>query len=504
MVVSLLGASGHMGFATLKEFLKIKAIDLIKVLLLAKNKQNKLVKRLAKKNPKRIEIIYGDIAKYEDVDKMVKGSDYLFNLAAIIPPKSDKYPHLSYLVNELGTINVVKAIENHPQIKLIDITSVALYGSRNHLHPFIRIGDPVMPSVYDVYAAHKMRSEYQILESNIEHFVVIRQTAMLHKEMLFANLSDGLLFHTPFNSPLEWSTAEDSGLLMANIIKEDLQGHLTKDNFWNKIFNLGGGLANRITGYETFEGGFRLIGAETKNIFCLNDNVIRNFHGGYYFDGAILEDMFHYQRHTIVEYWQKIKKSYPILKLGRLLSQSVLKKLVIKRLYRNNNSPKYWYKEKDHPRMTAFFGSIEQYEKLSPSWDDFKLWDYQNHRDLANYKKDIDYGFDIEKSDKDITIEDLRNVALLHGGKLLSNDFKTGDVYTKLLWENSDKVKFTSKPYTIIRGGHWYNPLYQSNTWDFDRLAKSDKIFRAYWYDSHHADENNCYYMDQDYQARIK
>ena len=105
---------------------------------------------------------------------------------------------------------------------------------------------------------------------------------------------------------------------------------------------------------------------------------------------------------------------------------------------------------------------------------------------------------------EDITIEDLMNVAKLHGGKLLSKEFKKGDVYAKLEWENSDGETFIARPYTILRGGHWWNPLYVKYIWDFDRLCKKDKIYAAYWYDSHDENENHCYYMNDQYEALMK
>jgi len=503
MIVSLLGSSGHMGIKTLEEFLKIPEIDKIKVLLERNEKRNKLVKKLAKENKGRVEILFGDISNKEDCEKLVEGATYVFNLAAVIPPKSDKHPDLATLANEVGPKNLVEVIEKKPDIKFIDITSVALYGHRNEKHPYERVGDPLLPSVFDVYAANKLRSEYHILESDIDNFVIIRQTAMIYLEMLNANMSDGLMFHTSFNDPLEWSTAEDSGLLMANIIKEDLKGNLNKDNFWRKVFNLGAPKENRVSGYETINAGFRLMGGSTDKFFDPNYNVTRNFHGGFYYDGGELDKLFHYQHDNLDDYWAKIGKKYPYIKMGRICPKGLIKSLAIKRLFKDNNSPAYWYKHNDVARITAFFGSMEAYENQPKKWEDFKFWDYLPYQDLSKYEP-IDYGFDIEKSDRDITIEDLKNVAKLHGGKLLSKEFKKGDVYTKLEWENSDGEKFIARPYTVIRGGHWWNPLYVSNTWDFDRLAKKDALFAAYWYDSHKEDEDHCYYMNDEYEAFIK
>ena len=502
MKIALTGASGHMGIATLKEFLNINEVDAVRVLVLPKDKRAKLVKKLAKQNKSRVEIIRGDISNLEDVKKLCVGVEYLFNLAALIPPGSDKHPELSYLANEVGAYNVIKVCEESP-IKLIDITSVALYGHRNVKHPFERVGDPLLPSVFDAYAAHKLRGEYAILESNVDKFAIIRQTAMVYLEMLNSNMSDGLMFHTCFNDPLEWSTAEDSGRLMANIVKEDIAGHLNYDNFWKKVFNLGDGEHNRISGYDTIEGGFSLFGGKACNYFDPNYNVTRNFHGGFYYDGDELEKLFHYQNDKIDEYWLKVLKKYPYYKMGRIVPAGVIKKFAIKRLFKDSNSPAYWYKHNDIPRLTAFFGSKEEYENLPTTWDKFKLDDLKVTRSVKSYVP-INYGFDINKSDKDITLEDLKNVALMHGGKLLSNEFKKGDVYAKLKWVNQDNEEFECRPYTILRGGHWMNPLYKDYVWDFDRLSKKDKIFAQYWYDSHKEDENHCYYMDDKYEAFMK
>ena len=58
MIVTLFGAAGHMGFPTLVEFIKIKEVDNVKVLLEKKYKRNKLVEKLAKENPGKIDIFY--------------------------------------------------------------------------------------------------------------------------------------------------------------------------------------------------------------------------------------------------------------------------------------------------------------------------------------------------------------------------------------------------------------------------------------------------------------
>ena len=502
MKIALTGASGHMGIATLREFLLIPEVEEVRCLVLPKDKREKLIKKLARKYKGRVAIIHGDISNLPDLEKTCEGVSYLFNLAAVIPPGSDKDPEKSRLANEVGALNAIKVCENNPDIKLIDITSVALYGHRTYVRPFERVGDPLMPSVFDAYAAHKLRGEFAILESDIKNFVIIRQTAMIYYEMLMANQNDGLMFHTAFNDPLEWSTAEDSGRLMANIVKEDLLGHLNRDNFWNKIFNLGDKEENRVSGFDTIQAGFSLMGGGVKAFYGPHYNVTRNFHGGFYLDGDELDKLFHYQHDNFEEYWKKIGKKYH-LGMAKIVPAKFIKKFAIDNCLKDNNAPEYWYKHNDIARLTAFFGSKEDYENQPKDWKDFNLIDFKPIRSNSNYVQ-IDYGFDINKSDKDVTIEDLKNVAKMHAGKLISDKFTKGDVYTKLEWENQDGERFIARPYSVIRGGHWMNPLYKDMVWDFDRLSKKDKLYAQYWYDSHKEDEDHCYYFNDKYEALMK
>ena len=182
----------------------------------------------------------------------------------------------------------------------------------------------------------------------------------------------------------------------------------------------------------------------------------------------------------------------------------LIRKFVFEKLYQDSNSPVYWYKHHDIARLTAFFGSKEQYEELlTKDWKDFEKWDYLKDRSTSTYKA-INYGYDIDKEDKEITFDDLKSYASRRGGKLLSNEYKQGNIYQTLEWENADGERFKARAYSVIRGGHWLNPLYSSLTWDFDRLAKSDNLIASYWYDSHEKSENHCYFMDDKYQALIK
>lgn len=504
MKIALTGVTGNMGIQVLNECLKIPDTQ-YKLLVLPNDKRVKNIRRQHKKDLKRIEFVFGNIASADVCRELIEGVDYVVNMAAVIPPHSDQHPEQAIECNEVGADVLATAIEQaNPQPKLIHISTMALYGNRNEKHLWGRVGDPLLISPFDLYSLTKMRGEFRILESDITTKAVIRQTAMLHSNMLSDNMSDGLMFHTCFNAPLEWSTAETSGLLIANILRKDIE-HDLGDKFWGKVFNLGGGLANCVTGYDILNDGFEIIGGSVKNFFEPRFNATRNFHGLWFYDSNVLNDMFHYQTQTTVDFWNKFKKTHGILKAGKIVPKSWIKRLAIMGLFKSPNSAVYWYKHNDEAKLLAYFGGISQYEKLGKKWDGFALLKFGQGENGC----DVDYealrnpqnavlpniGYDPEQ---EITFDTLKRVAELHGGRLLSAD---GAICDRLEWENSDGEKFCAKGTTVL-AGHWMNPSYKEYCWDFDRLAKTDKIYADVWYDSHDKEENNFYYYDDKFEAK--
>ena len=455
MKIALTGVTGNMGKQALNECLKIPDTE-YRLLVLPDDKRVKQIRKEHKKELNRIEIIYGNIADKSVCERLVNGVDYVVNMAAVIPPHSDQYPQKAIECNEVGVGVLVNAIEQcSPQPKFIHISTVALYGNRNEKHMWGRVGDPLLISPFDLYSLTKMRGEFKVLESDIKTKTVIRQTAMLHSNMLSDNMSDGLMFHTCFNAPLEWATAEDSGLLIANIIRQDIEQDLG-DKFWGKVFNLGGGLVNCVTGYDVLNDGFEIIGGTVKNFFEPNFNATRNFHGVWFYDSKALDDMFHYQRQSTADFWKKFKQTHGILKTGKIVPKGMIKRLAIMGLFKSPNSVKYWYKHNDEAKMIAYFGGITEYEKLGRKWDNFPLLrfnqapdggyiDYAalNNRDNAVLPE---IGYDPEK---EITFDTLKRIAELHGGKLLSDK---GEITDRLAWENSDGERFTAKGTTVLAG----------------------------------------------------
>ena len=221
IVVALTGATGAMGGEVLAHLLDSENISEIRLLVRNPAKSRSFFKSLLKKGKDKITIVQGSLTRRDDIVQLVQGSDYVIHCAAVIPPKADHNPDNTIKVNYEGTKLIVDAIKESgraDEIKLVHISTVAVYGNRDYHHPWARMGDPVMSSAYDYYSAAKIKGERYVLESGLKNWVVLRQSAVYHKYFLTNNMNDGLMFHTCWNAPFEWVTDRDSGLMIKNLI----------------------------------------------------------------------------------------------------------------------------------------------------------------------------------------------------------------------------------------------------------------------------------------------
>lgn len=502
-IVALTGVTGAMGGEALLSLMQ--SPDNLKVKCIVFDEEMKIpsfVKKTIKKYRKRIELFRGDLANYNDCVRLVDGADYVIHCAAKIPPKSDHDPEGTYLCNYVGTKNLVDAIiaSEKPDTPFVHISTVAVYGNRSYPHVWGRVGDPVISSDYDTYSANKLKAERYVLDSGLKKFVVLRQTAVLHKYMFANNLKDGLMFHTSWNCPLEWVTDADSGVLCKNLVERDIADKL--DGFWNKIYNIGGGESCRVSGFETIDGCFTyLVGTGAKKFFKPNWNITRNFHGVWYYDSDELENYLQFRSESFDGFWTRMHKKYRVFKLGKYAPSPLISKLAIKRLFKNTNAPAYWLKHGKEGRIKAFFGSREKFDAIGTDWNKFPLLcegklengeaiNYNGLKDINNAKPLLlDHGYDESKPLESLDFDDLNNAADFRGGKCLSTDYKAGNLYGKIKWQCRDGHEFTSSPYTVLKGGHWCPQCCQPAPWRYGSLAKDIPFYAQVYFDTHTKDE---------------
>ena len=512
--VFITGASGSMGGCAMHEIMKSDMDFDIRILLRDKPANRALKKALDKMYDGKIEIMFGDIGNYEDCVKAVDGVDYVLHCAAIIPPVSDHKPKMAEKANYYGTVNLVNAIKASPradEIKYVHTGTVAEYGNRTWQHPWGRVGDPLVPSCYDFYAVTKLRAERYVLEAELPNWVSLRQSGILHDNLFKNNMADGLMFHTCWNVPIEWATSRDSGLLLRHLIEYDANGTLAEkeeklgQKFWKHCYNIGNGESCRVTGYNTIDDGFALMGAHAEDFFKPNWNVDRNFHCFWYYDSDLLNDFLDFRTETWQTFWKRMAKQNWYFKLGVLAPKSLISKFAIQRLFKNSNSPKYWIEHNIDGRIKAFYGSRERIDEIGEDWSKYPLFcrnqikdengnvvDYEYRRDIKNAKQFLlSHGYDESKPDSELDIEDMRQAAAFRGGKCLSETMVKGDLYTKLKWQCHDGHVFESSPYTVLKAGFWCPECCQPAPWNFDELSRHIPFFAQVWYDTNSPEEHN-------------
>ena len=167
MKIGITGVTGNMGSAVLQEIVGLQFVDKIYLLIRSEKLKSKKISRIYKVFSQKIEFIHGDMLNKKALELLVDCSDVIFDMAAVIPPNSDKNPRAAVECNELGAELFLKIIEkNKPNLLFIHTSTVAVYGNRSPSHPYVETGDPLLPSVGDIYAISKMRAEFKIFESS--------------------------------------------------------------------------------------------------------------------------------------------------------------------------------------------------------------------------------------------------------------------------------------------------------------------------------------------------
>ena len=497
MLIAVTGTSGSVGKSVVPKLLERKKNHL-RLLFRDTPKNRKIISRLQKQYPSQVSILFGDVTDVSCCRAFVKDADQILHLAAVIPPKADHDDALTWKTNYQGTVNLVDAIiEDGNRAALLFFSTVAAYGHRSYPHYWGRTGDPLMPSVLDSYGASKVRAERYILDSSLRKYVILRETGVLYDNLMMNNIHDGLMFQPPVNVFIEWVTAKDTAILVDRILAEGDE----KPDFWNKVYNIGGGPSCRQTGFESYDDGFKLIGGSAKKIFEPRWHNQRNFHCFWYADSQILEDLFHFRTEGCSDFWKWFGQRHKLYRLGALLPAPLLKSLVIKPLLKNDNAPDYWVKNDITPKIMAAFGGKEKYEKIPDTWEKTDLFcEHPDYEEMKKHdpSKDLSHGYDETKPDPELSLEDMKEAAAFRGGKVLSTDMTMGDLHTKLQWQCHNGHVFASSPYTILKAGHWCPECCSpKDTWEFDELAKHIPFYAQAWYDSHDRDEDYVYSFDE-------
>ncbi len=503
--VFLTGATGTMGWAGLQELLAHKEENNYVIRILARpSKKNK--EKLAPLADK-IEIVWGDLARYEDVLRGVAGSDIVLHVGGMVSPQADYKPRATRKVNITAAEHLRDAIlAQEKQPKLVYIGSVAQMGDRREPLHWGRAGDPICVSAYDHYGLTKALAERILTDSGIRQWVSLRQSGILYPAIL--KNYDPIMFHVPIRGVLEWATVEDSGRLLEHVCRNDVPAE-----FWNRYYNIGSGADYRISNYEFECLLLDAIGCpRPEKIFNANWFTTRNFHGMWYLDGDKLEEYLHFRANVpIKEYFAQMAKSKQVPAMIRFAGATKIAKLfphcvkLAMRAMANKavHGTQTWIKKGEKLRISAYYGSIEKYKAI-PDW---------KHSDLShNTEKAVilNHGYDENKPMSDFTLEDMQRAAEFRGGKCLSTHAEVSPLHggtegglwdTQLEWQCAQGHTFKASPRLVLLGGHWcpecfpypYADVENPRPWAWDKEAKRNPFFAQLWSPLHDADEDNVY-----------
>jgi nucleoside-diphosphate-sugar epimerase len=317
MKVLLTGPSGNVGRSTLKELLKRKfEITVFDI-------ENSRNKEILENYRKKINIIWGDIRNFTDIQKAVKEHDVIIHTAAIIPPCADEKPDLAYEVNVEGTKNIIKASQKEEKKpKLIFTSSIAIYGDRRK-NPLIKTSDMPNPNEKDEYAKQKLKCEELIRKSDLD-WVILRLTYIVSVNKIDM---DPLMFDMPLETCIEVCHTRDVGYALAETVENQRVN--------GKILNIGGGENCRII--------YRDYIHRMMDIFGLGGDLLperafskKDFHCGF-MDTQESERLLQYQHITIQDYFDEVKNNTTFKRLLNRCFPLIIRPIAKK--YLLNQSP---------------------------------------------------------------------------------------------------------------------------------------------------------------------
>ena len=251
-----------------------------------------------------IKVYIGDIGDEDVVAQACKEKDAVIHLAAIIPPLADDNHALAERVNVNGTENLIKGLQNYsPEAFFLYSSSISVYGDRLQ-NPWIKTGDPLIPCERDYYAKTKLKAE-KLIQQQIKHWTIFRLTAIMGTKNHGAS---PLMFHMPLETKMEICTPADTARAFVSALRH--QKELEQE-----IYNLSGGSDCRITYRDFIRRSFKISGLGNPD-FQRGTFAEKNFHCGYYADGDTLEEILHFRRDSIEDYFAQLKQSVSPLQKG--------------------------------------------------------------------------------------------------------------------------------------------------------------------------------------------
>ncbi len=441
--IFLTGAAGNWGTRIL-DLLRDRA-DQFDVLALVLPTKRDIAAIRRYEDMANLDVVFGDLTDYATVLRCVQGADYVLHVGAAVSPATDDHPGLATRVNVGSIRNIVQAVKAQPDpssIAVVGIGTVAQTGDRNPPHHWGRVGDPMRVAVFDEYGQSKVAAEKELVDSGLPKWVWLRQTGIFHPGVL--EIRDPIMTHSPFAGVMEWVSVEDAARLMVNICEPDVP-----QEFWQDVYNIGGGRDWRLTNWELQTKMTGALGVkDVRRWYERNWFATRNFHGQWYTDSDRLQELVPFREDTFQDALQRAIAANPGLRLAGRIPPSLIKKYVMKPLTLRPRGTMAYLRDGDERGIEAFFGSREAWSAIG-DWDTF--WPPRP----SVVPRLLELGFDESLAPEQWTVMDYLEAASFRGGEMTSTNVLAGDVATPLNWRCALGHAFTGSPRLILRFGHW-------------------------------------------------
>lgn len=472
-LVFVTGATGTMGQETMKQLLARSTRFQVRILARPSEKNRTLLKKYQCPS---LEIVWGDMTDYDTIKRCVDGADYVLHIGAMVSPAADKYPEQTLYTNIGSTLNIIKAIKEQPnpdQVHLAYVGTIAMTGSRMEPVHFGRIGDPMNPSIHDYYAVSKVFSEAALFDSGLKYWVSIRQTGQYPSAEGAGE--EPIIFHEPVNSVLEWSTALDSGICMANLCEDWVD-----ESFWRKAYNLSSGKDYRFATWELNDLMTEPFGYTFADVFDPQDIARFNFHGHYFTDADKLEEHLHFRQVPGDVFWGGVRAEMERMMQNPMIAAMIPSaedmKAHNKEIAAKRMGPVWMVENNETEWIQAFFGSLEAKNAQTS-------FEFHRPDEKESY---LNHGYDEEKGIENLDQKDLQKAAEYRGGEYLEEDAK--DIYTPVQWKCAFGHTFKMSVNAVLHGGHWC-PECMKDSWAYPKIARKNPFYAQVWDTQHSPDE---------------
>ena len=333
--VLLVGASTEIGRYVLKQLLARKDKFNITVFDVKKSRSQTLLEPLRDD----ITVVYGNIALPADTVEVVKGQDFVIHCGFLSPRTACKKYPLAEEVNALGTRFLIENLEHYsPQAYLVMLSSIEVYGDRLTA-PMLRTSDFLAPSIGNFSALTRIQAEKFVQDSSLE-WTIFRPSIVMGTEM---EEMDGEIFLMPLESHLEFVHAEDLAFAL-------VESYQHRPSLWNKVFNVGGGTTCRAVYSEFLSRLFSTIGWGEMD-FPERTFATYNRYGGYFSDGDALEEILHFRKYSIDDYFSELANAKTLAgKLATKLFSGLQKKNLLAK-----SEPYKAFRQNDSTKMKYYF-----------------------------------------------------------------------------------------------------------------------------------------------------